>query len=126
MNYRERCYQTYVSTKWQYTHSLTKEEYNLFSKVSKKRFKGTLPEDKDARIIDVACGAGHFLYFLQNQEYTNAWGIDSSKEQLETAAKGSENLLPLLVACVENDLTLGEICAELRGVWGEYQPSTWI
>ena len=93
MNYRERCYQTYVSTKWQYTHSLTKKEYNLFSKVSEKRFKGILPEDKDAKIIDAACGTGHFLYFLQKEGYTNTLGIDLSEEQLEMAAKmGVENL----------------------------------
>jgi hypothetical protein len=27
---------------------------------------------------------------------------------------------------VENDLTLGEICAVLRGIWGEYQPPATI
>jgi methylmalonyl-CoA mutase N-terminal domain/subunit len=45
--------------------------------------------------------------------------------QLETAAKGSDNLIPLFVTCVENDLTLGEICGVLRKVWGEYQPPVW-
>jgi methylmalonyl-CoA mutase N-terminal domain/subunit len=46
--------------------------------------------------------------------------------QLESAANSDENLVPLFVVCVENDLTLGEICGVLRKVWGEYQPSTWI
>jgi methylmalonyl-CoA mutase N-terminal domain/subunit len=36
------------------------------------------------------------------------------------AAKGGENLMPLFIECVENDITLGEICNTLRGVWGEY------
>jgi methylmalonyl-CoA mutase N-terminal domain/subunit len=40
---------------------------------------------------------------------------------LETAAAGTENLIPILIECVENDVTLGEICHVLRGVWGEYQ-----
>jgi methylmalonyl-CoA mutase N-terminal domain/subunit len=44
--------------------------------------------------------------------------------QLDGTARGNENLMPLLVTCVENDITLGEICACLRKVWGEYQPST--
>jgi methylmalonyl-CoA mutase N-terminal domain/subunit len=43
--------------------------------------------------------------------------------QVEAAARGSENLLPLFVAAVEGGCTLGEICNTLRGVWGEYQPS---
>jgi methylmalonyl-CoA mutase N-terminal domain/subunit len=46
--------------------------------------------------------------------------------QLEKAARGAEALMPLLVECVENQVTLGEICNTLRQVWGEYQPSTWI
>lgn len=47
------------------------------------------------------------------------------KSQLEQAAKKEENLMPLFIECVEHDLTLGEICGVLRGVWGEYQPPTW-
>jgi methylmalonyl-CoA mutase, N-terminal domain len=43
--------------------------------------------------------------------------------QLAATAVTSENLMPLLITCVENDVTLGEICQTLRGVWGEYKPS---
>jgi methylmalonyl-CoA mutase N-terminal domain/subunit len=43
--------------------------------------------------------------------------------QLAAAAQGSENLMPLFITCVENDVTLGEICHTLREIWGEYQPS---
>jgi len=42
--------------------------------------------------------------------------------RLESAAKGSDNLMPLLLTCVEHDLTLGEICGALRTAWGEYRP----
>jgi len=45
--------------------------------------------------------------------------------RLESAARGSENLMPLFVDCVENSITLGEICGVLRGLWGEYQPPAW-
>jgi methylmalonyl-CoA mutase N-terminal domain/subunit len=27
--------------------------------------------------------------------------------------------MPFLIECVENDITLGEICNTLRGVWGD-------
>jgi methylmalonyl-CoA mutase, N-terminal domain len=40
--------------------------------------------------------------------------------KLKSAASGAENLMPLFVECVENDITLGEICNTLREVWGEY------
>ena len=45
---------------------------------------------------------------------------------LEAAAKGSENLMPILVECMEGDITLGEACGVLRKVWGEYNPPAWI
>jgi methylmalonyl-CoA mutase N-terminal domain/subunit len=45
------------------------------------------------------------------------------RARLEAAARGSDNLMPLLVTCVENDVTLGEICNTLRGVFGEYRPN---
>ncbi len=48
------------------------------------------------------------------------------RARLEAAARGSTNLMPLLVECVENDVTLGEICGTLRQVWGEYRPSVEI
>jgi methylmalonyl-CoA mutase, N-terminal domain len=46
--------------------------------------------------------------------------------RLETAARGTENLMPVFIACVENDITLGEICLVLRALWGEYQSPTWL
>jgi len=45
---------------------------------------------------------------------------------LDAAARSRDNLMPLLISCAENDLTLGEICGVLRKVWGEYQPPAWI
>jgi methylmalonyl-CoA mutase N-terminal domain/subunit len=44
------------------------------------------------------------------------------RSQLEDAARGTENLMPLIVECVENEVTLGEICHTLRSVFGEYYP----
>jgi methylmalonyl-CoA mutase N-terminal domain/subunit len=41
-------------------------------------------------------------------------------EKLKAAAGGTDNLMPLIIDCVENDITLGEICGTLRDVWGEY------
>ena len=45
------------------------------------------------------------------------------RTQLAAVAQTHENLLPLFITCVENDMTLGEICHTLRDVWGEYQPT---
>ncbi len=44
-------------------------------------------------------------------------------ERLGEAAAGDERLLPLFIECVENEVTLGEICGVLRQVWGEQRES---
>ncbi|HEX8142962.1 MAG TPA: methylmalonyl-CoA mutase family protein [Pyrinomonadaceae bacterium] len=41
--------------------------------------------------------------------------------KLEEAARGTENLLPRILACVESYATVGEISHRLRRVWGEYR-----
>jgi methylmalonyl-CoA mutase N-terminal domain/subunit len=46
--------------------------------------------------------------------------VEQLLAKLVDAANGEENLMPLFIECVENDITLGEICNTLRGVWGEY------
>jgi methylmalonyl-CoA mutase N-terminal domain/subunit len=47
-------------------------------------------------------------------------------DQLETAARSNDLLMPLLIECVENDVTLGEICGALRRIFGEYRPTATI
>jgi methylmalonyl-CoA mutase N-terminal domain/subunit len=49
--------------------------------------------------------------------------VSALRKQLETAARGQENLMPLFITCVENHVTLGEICNTLREIWGEYRPN---
>lgn len=44
------------------------------------------------------------------------------RDRLASAAQSDDNLMPLLITCVESDMTLGEICDTLRDVWGEYRP----
>ena len=47
--------------------------------------------------------------------------VASLLAQLEEAARGTDNLLPPILECVEAYCTLGEICDVLRGVFGEYR-----
>lgn len=44
-----------------------------------------LPTRKDAAILDLGCGFGQFLYFLQSEGYTETTGIDLNPQQLEVA-----------------------------------------
>ena len=45
---------------------------------------------------------------------------------LEEAARGTENLLPRILACVEAYATVGEISHRLRRVWGEYRETVTV
>jgi methylmalonyl-CoA mutase N-terminal domain/subunit len=46
--------------------------------------------------------------------------------KLEEAATGTENLLPKILDCVENYVTVGEISHRLRKVWGEYREAVTV
>ncbi len=47
-------------------------------------------------------------------------------QRLEDTARGNDNIMPCLIACVEGGLTVGEIGRVLRNVFGEYHPPTVI
>jgi methylmalonyl-CoA mutase, N-terminal domain len=51
----------------------------------------------------------------------DAQTAENALSKLEEAAKGTENLLPRILNCVENYVTVGEISHRLRKVWGEYR-----
>ncbi|GBD14184.1 Methylmalonyl-CoA mutase [bacterium HR25] len=45
--------------------------------------------------------------------------VQSLLGKLEEAARSDANMMPVLIECVENYVTVGEICRVLRQVWGE-------
>ena len=49
--------------------------------------------------------------------------VSELRAHLAQAARGADNLVPLFIACVENQVTVGEICHTLRDVWGEFRPN---
>ena len=55
------------------------------------------------------------------RERRDAEVAETALVKLEEAARGTENLLPRILACVEAFVTVGEISHRLRHVWGEYR-----
>jgi methylmalonyl-CoA mutase, N-terminal domain len=47
--------------------------------------------------------------------------VRSALQRVEAAARGSENLMPPVLAAVKAYATLGEICDVFRKVWGQYR-----
>ena len=52
----------------------------------------------------------------------NGEDVKNTLAALDRGARGTENLMPLILDAVRVYATLGEICDVLRGVFGEYQP----
>lgn len=52
--------------------------------------------------------------------------VKESLANLKKEAQGKGNMMPVIIGCVKHYATLGEICDELRGVFGEYKPKTMI
>ncbi|MBE0669735.1 MAG: methylmalonyl-CoA mutase family protein [Anaerolineales bacterium] len=70
--------------------------------------------------VDPAIELGQRERLKELRERRNKERVTELLGKLVDAAKGTDNLMPLFIECVENDITLGEICNTLRGVWGEY------
>ncbi|MEW6241131.1 MAG: methylmalonyl-CoA mutase family protein [Chloroflexota bacterium] len=70
--------------------------------------------------VDPAIEVGQRERLKELRDSRNAKRVEELLGKLVEAANGTENLMPLFIECVENDVTLGEICNTLRGVWGEY------
>ena len=53
----------------------------------------------------------------------SAAACSASLDALARAAAGTDNLFPSILACVEAEATVGEICAVLERAWGPWVPS---
>ena len=54
-------------------------------------------------------------------------GVVGALKRIRAAARSPDgNLMPPILSAVQVGGTVGEICDELRSVWGEYQAQSWI
>ena len=49
--------------------------------------------------------------------------VDRRLEEVREAARGSGNLLPILRQALKDRASMGEVCAAMRDVFGEYRPT---
>jgi cyclopropane fatty-acyl-phospholipid synthase-like methyltransferase len=76
-------YNNYYS---QYYLKEARFDKSLYEKESKRLsvfMKNLLPDNKNVRILEIGCGVGFLLYFMQKQGYADLYGVDLSEEAVK-------------------------------------------
>jgi 2-polyprenyl-3-methyl-5-hydroxy-6-metoxy-1,4-benzoquinol methylase len=81
-HYQDRLYRRYVSSHYYYRALTIDQEYAALAPFYERNFRALLPTDPHTAILDIACGTGHFCYYLRQAGYTNITGIDLSPEMV--------------------------------------------
>ena len=93
LKYRDTIYNNYFTNqvnKLDIDHMAMLEEQTLHNK---RELVHLLPENKDAKIVDLGCGFGTFIKPAINAGYVNISGYDISEEQVKIAHKlGLKNI----------------------------------
>ncbi len=55
-------------------------EFSIQERYFRRNYLPHLPTNRDARIVDLGSGLGHFLYFLRRSGYKNILGVDVGSE----------------------------------------------
>ena len=88
--WRSRIYDNYMTNVFSEAHG-RKNEMDLQCKYYKKNYLRYLPSFKEARILELGSGMGHFYNFLLKNGYKNYEGVDLSDENI---AYIKENINP--------------------------------
>lgn len=83
--YRKRIYGVYASAVEGSAKVFDTARADAWGSPYEKYLDGWLPPDRDAAILDAACGGGRLLHFLRRRGYRNLSGVDLSPEQVALA-----------------------------------------
>ena len=88
MNYKDRVYGKYLTT-----HvipregDITPDTLEGRARVWRRTFKRFLPRNRSARLVDLGCGYGSIVWWLQREGFASASGVDVSTEQVEAGKR---------------------------------------
>jgi methylmalonyl-CoA mutase N-terminal domain/subunit len=92
--------------------------------VGVNRYRGGAAPEHELLRVDPEVSLRQAARLRDLRERRDSEKVSSALSQLKTGAQHDENLVPLILNAVEAYATLGEICAVLREVFGEYQAHT--
>ena len=112
-------------------NQIARSAYDYQQKVDSKkhivvgvnRFQEDAPRELDLQLIDTDAIKEQIKAVKKFKQERDNNQVKNYLDKLETGARGNDNLLPLIIKCVKNDCTMGEIADTLRSVFGEYNPT---
>ncbi|MBW2341343.1 MAG: methylmalonyl-CoA mutase family protein [Deltaproteobacteria bacterium] len=108
---------------YRYQREIEKEERVV---VGVNKFQTEEKPPKDLLRVDPAVRISQMEGLEQLKSKRDNSKVKGVLGDLKKAAQGKDNLMPVILEAVKAYATLGEICDELRGVFGEYQPVSTI
>jgi len=112
-------------------NQIARSAYDYQQKVDSKkhivvgvnRFQEDAPRELDLQLIDTDAVKEQIKAVKKFKQGRDNNQVKNHLDKLETGARGNDNLLPLIIKCVKNDCTMGEIADTFRTVFGEYNPT---
>jgi methylmalonyl-CoA mutase N-terminal domain/subunit len=85
--------------------------------------KYTTPEEEPENLlkVDPEVQRQQMKSLSETKRRRDRGAVQAALMRLQDSARGQENLMPLILECVEGYATVGEICDVLRGVFGEHR-----
>lgn len=84
-DYRSRLYRQYLTHQVRPKAAEIRSIVHIRAPYLHRMIERWIPSNREVRILDLGCGHGTVLYFLQAAGYHNVAGVDTSHEQVATA-----------------------------------------
>lgn len=83
--YRSRIYEKYAANFQDAAGVFDEAAAAAWGKAYRSYLKGWLPADREAAVVDVACGGGKLLFFFKQMGYSKVSGVEISPDQAALA-----------------------------------------
>lgn len=80
--YRNIFYSNYLTKHWNHAEVIEQSTFARYATIYKSQLGALLPQDKNAKILDIASGTGYLLNLLRMEGYSNIKGIEMGEEQI--------------------------------------------
>lgn len=80
---RRELFNQYCNSIFNFSNKFSQAEYDKFLKQYELNYGCFIRAEQNIKVLDVGCGAGHFLYYLEKKGISNYLGIDISPQQIE-------------------------------------------